>query len=388
MSQDVEDYAILADPQFDPYLFANDLLNITNPNIQQELDISTSIKKVKFDLNDLELQLKELIIQDSNDSIITELLRNTESDSNEFNQINDSLTNINSNFKRLKNDLLNPYNEIEIYLNILKKVHNTSSFVRDVTYFIFLVSKIQNEEEEINDDNILKLSKFHSNLINHLNLNKNLKSLKLIRDYNSIHLKKLSSLENLLSKDLSSSLNDLLINKKFNLLNNKDLLDHFKIYTNSLYLINKEKLSELINQFYTKLLSNSLNNLIKILTSSNQSLKILNELIEKFNLFLNILNLFKSININSNSNLFNLFLSLFPDVKNPPEFQFWIYLLNSFKKNLTSTIHRGGPVQKQLKSNKNDIIKNFTDLINDLELINKDKIIKLINEIFSEIDKK
>lgn len=61
MSNDLEDFDSLLETNFDAKQFGNDLLKVTNNINTTTLDLNTSLKKLKYDLHEIDSRIDQLV---------------------------------------------------------------------------------------------------------------------------------------------------------------------------------------------------------------------------------------------------------------------------------------------------------------------------------------
>ncbi len=366
---DLSDYDTFLEPDFNPISFANDLLLATNSS-QNELDLSTSIKRVKFDINNIDLNL-EKISTDDHDNLIKEIHKSITS-KELFQQITPQLDHVNSSYQRLEKDIIDPYKEATKIQDALKKLHSTSYLLRSVTYFLYLVQQIEdfsNSEEisntipnnsKINTKLLVKLSKYHQQLNTHISKNPNLKSLRIVREYEPIAIERTRSLLQLLKNSIKS-IDERSIKSKSDI----ELKEIFQ----SLALLDKSELYNSIRELLSTNVIISVNFLTRVLNSPRNLENALDEVAKKGTLISNISKLLDQIDLNSITDVESLSTSsqnnvskksLLNDLLDSLEIVnllsvFWRDVAKKFELKFKETMNRGGPVAKSLSSYKEQI---------------------------------
>ncbi len=366
---DLSDYDTFLEPDFNPISFANDLLLATNSS-QNELDLSTSIKRVKFDINNIDLNL-EKISTDDHDNLIKEIHKSITS-KELFQQITPQLDHVNSSYQRLEKDIIDPYKEATKIQDALKKLHSTSYLLRSVTYFLYLVQQIEdfsNSEEisntipnnsKINTKLLVKLSKYHQQLNTHISKNPNLKSLRIVREYEPIAIERTRSLLQLLKNSIKS-IDERSIKSKSDI----ELKETFQ----SLALLDKSELYNSIRELLSTNVIISVNFLTRVLNSPRNLENALDEVAKKGTLISNISKLLDQIDLNSITDVESLSTSsqnnvskksLLNDLLDSLEIVnllsvFWRDVAKKFELKFKETMNRGGPVAKSLSSYKEQI---------------------------------
>ncbi|ODQ57790.1 hypothetical protein WICANDRAFT_65138 [Wickerhamomyces anomalus NRRL Y-366-8] len=366
---DLSDYDTFLEPDFNPISFANDLLLATNSS-QNELDLSTSIKRVKFDINNIDLNL-EKISTDDHDNLIKEIHKSITS-KELFQQITPQLDHVNSSYQRLEKDIIDPYKEATKIQDALKKLHSTSYLLRSVTYFLYLVQQIEdfsNSEEisntipnnsKINTKLLVKLSKYHQQLNTHISKNPNLKSLRIVREYEPIAIERTRSLLQLLKNSIKS-IDERSIKSKSDI----ELKEIFQ----SLALLDKSELYNSIRELLSTNVIISVNFLTRVLNSPRNLENALDEVAKKGTLISKISKILDQIDLNSITDVESLSTSsqnnvskksLLNDLLDSLEIVnllsvFWRDVAKKFELKFKETMNRGGPVAKSLSSYKEQI---------------------------------
>ncbi|KAH3682987.1 hypothetical protein WICPIJ_006047 [Wickerhamomyces pijperi] len=275
---DISEYETLFDPNFQCTTFANDLLLATN-SLASELDISTSIKRVKFDIDNINTQLDK-ISGEEHTKLVHEIEQDTQA-KKMFADLSTPLAQINTSFQRLDTDLIKPFNESVKCQDALKRIHQTATLIRAVDQFLVIVGKIEDITNIKNYDTVIiqnvklliTLARLFHNLTHFLQTNGNLKSIKIIRDYQSIQTHKQQQLISLIQQPLRQ-LNEKSQQLRFN-------TDISATYLHSLYLLSPKLLTETITIILTIQITTSVNLLVRSLSSKNLFKQTMQEVSEK-----------------------------------------------------------------------------------------------------------
>lgn len=361
-NNDLSDYDTFLEPEFNPISFANDLLLATNSN-QNELDLSTSIKRVKFDINNIDLNL-EKISSEGHDSLI-EGIQKSNTSKEWFQEISPRLDHMNTSYQRLEKDIIDPYKEATNIQDALKKIHSTSYLLRAITYFLYLVQQIEelstsNEiytntpTSKVNTKLLVRLSKYHQQLKTHIVKNPNLKSLKIARDYEPIAVERNQNLLAILKSSIKSIDERTLKSKS-----ESELKELFQ----SLALLNRNELHRSISELLSSNVIVSVNLLTRVLNSPRNLDNALGEVSKKGVIISNIAKLLDQISLESltdSGSLNNSKKSLLNDLLYSLEITnllsvFWRDVAKRFELKFKETMNRGGPVAKSLSSYKDQI---------------------------------
>ena len=202
---------------FDAYRYANSLLLATNDEDGTELDVTTPLKRVQFDLRECENRSR-LSILGNQESLVSNYFRSKEVIEQLCTQIHPSLALVNTSFKRIKSTVADPYEEASRKNEALKKVHTTFSLLRSSGYFMFLLQQINELEERQEGSNplrnMVRLAKFYSFLQSLYDEAKaysksessamsGLYSIRFVRDYEPIYISRKNAFRNSCNKTLA-----------------------------------------------------------------------------------------------------------------------------------------------------------------------------------------
>ncbi|ODV83071.1 hypothetical protein CANARDRAFT_9928 [[Candida] arabinofermentans NRRL YB-2248] len=378
---DLSDYeTYLNDETFNPIQFANELILSNNNNTSDDydydtLDLETPIKRLKFDLKDLNNKL----LKQSNENYTSLLIEFDKLESFQHNILNDlksSLQSINSSYNRLQLEILKPYNDANSLHLALKKLHQTSNLLRSSIYFIYLISKIEEinkSDFELNKKpfiNLLNLSKLLSNLKNHLIDSNHLKSLKLIRDYESFQQIQLFKIIEI-------------TNSQFKQLKLDDNLDNELSILNLIYSSCLTSPETFFNQLQ-QLLSLKINQSIQLIVKNLNNTKSLDKIFKEVSKSGLLISTIDTILINNkwfdNNNKSSTTITIFDKISEKLQLNssslimlYWKDIAVGIEPKFKDIINKGGPISKNLKL-----------IYNDLKLIIIDSVLKSFDDSNNE----
>lgn len=341
----MEDYEGLIEDGFDAKGFANDLLIATNSS-RKELDISTSIKRVRFDINNLELQM-EKVSAEEHGSLINEI-RVDMATKQMFEQLDQPLTHITSSYDRIQKDLLAPYNKALKTQEVLKKVHTTSFLLRSVTHFLLLIQQIQELQSapqflsttSKHSSTLLKLANLHNQLDKHLAENPNLKSLKIIRDYEPVDFKQKLELKELITTQVRA-------------ISDKNLDSTSMSYLKALYALDQQYTLDTLKTILSNEVTISVNTLVRVLTSPRNISTALEQVLMRAKFIRKLSGYLHDTTLQSDKTLLSELLQSFE--LDSLLSVFWRNFAKKFEPKMRETMQRGGPVAKSLISYKDQI---------------------------------
>ncbi|ODV96979.1 hypothetical protein PACTADRAFT_48762 [Pachysolen tannophilus NRRL Y-2460] len=358
---ELTDFEAFLENDFNAMEFANELILATNTNYDNELDLTTPSKRLGYDLNEVDKRV--VTLAGDNYEILMKEVNKLDDVQMHFQLLNPSLTQVNKSFSKLDKDIVKPYTEAMELHGALKRIHTTSTLLRSATYFIHL---IQNLEEASNNEmigqspfrDLVKACNHYNSLKKHLNDSPYLKSLKIVRDYDSIlqtHKLKFQDVCRLNFKNFKPTTDQGII---------ANILIAYSI-------ISPEGLCNSVQQFLNDQVSISLNILSKTLTSprnfenafkdvTNKGLIIskISTKMSQLSWSVNTNNVSISSsnsNQNNDSNTNNSPGTMLEEVSKILDLQsflsaFWRDIATGFESKLKETLNRGGPVAKSLRT--------------------------------------
>ncbi|AET38790.1 Golgi transport complex subunit COG5 Ecym_3298 [Eremothecium cymbalariae DBVPG len=354
MSSDdeLEDFEALLEDNFNPIQFANELTKAINNNLDsKELDFNTPLKKVKYDMIELDKRTDQ-IIKDNPLLVLEQLEKRKLQREKVGPTLKPSLDYLSMSFERLNNEVLKPYDRAQKLQSALGKIHQTSFLLRDALIYIQMATQIESLPLNADDQpGLIRLATLYSKIEMNLNQNHNLKSLQLIKKFENGPLK----------------------NKKIELIRNisqsliKDCVNNHKIKHN---LESIQTLALNLNALSTKDYTATLDKiaLLKI-QSSQQALTRTTVSIRSLGMAMSdavkngywlsqLESLLKTTKL-EDSSLLNEYLAekkYRSITKN-----YWIKVANAFQKDFETSYRRGGPVGKSLISNTKFIKDTITE---------------------------
>ncbi|KAI5951144.1 COG5 [Candida jiufengensis] len=369
LNNELEDFEAYLEPDFNSTNFANSLLIASNGNENQELDLQTPIKKLKYDLIELDKRIKN-ISSTNYEALVKNFVQINQYQSIQEQQINPNLTTINKQFDKIKKEVIEPYDEAQKLTNALKKLHQTLELLRNASFFIFIIQQLEDLPIISNDNNdkdlvkasklYIQLSKLYDNSKRDLREN-NIMSIKLIRDYEATATTRKQSLISNCCITISNEFGRVVnINYK-----NQKLFNNLQ----ALYILNK---SEFFTNFdkstIQKQLSISNNQLSKALQSPRNFTSIINEIKQNNDTyFQNLDEILQKWQFNTTEDQNEKLITIISNYYDCESLtlMFWQKLSNLFKRNIVATMARGGPTAKNLKvysqGLKNSVTESFKD---------------------------
>ncbi|OBA19287.1 hypothetical protein METBIDRAFT_46973 [Metschnikowia bicuspidata var. bicuspidata NRRL YB-4993] len=369
---ELEDFEAFLGDEFDQTRFAASLLQATNVVDDTELDLSTPLKKLKFDVNECNKRMESLASAHHN-----QLLRNIDKVEVNRKLMNDIITpltaRLKSAYERISKDVISPYDDAVKLNKALQKIHQTSKLLRGTSFFVVLLQQLHECEKSVQlseeSKEVVRLAKNYTQIASFFknpedvakDSSTDLLSIKLIRDYSPLFQVKsaefIAGLEEKISNDLGH-------HSSFNA-NNSSLQNNVL----ALYVMAPQQLSSLIDRSaMTKSIQIALAQLTRSLQSPRTLASAFAEIKQSASNFSSTLS---ALFINCDAleavgdmeplSLLNNFILSLPDAHGSSiEDIYWSRLAYKFKKSVAATMARGGPIARNLKS-QHTVLLNSVD---------------------------
>ncbi|KAI5955570.1 COG5 [Candida theae] len=358
---ELEDFEAYLEPDFDAKSFANSLLISTNGHDNNLLDLQTPLKKLKYDLVELDKRMKS-ISSTNYESLTLNFTQIEQYRTILQDRINPRIDTINKPFEKIKKEVIEPYEDAVRLNNALKNVHQTLELLRATSFFIFLIQQLEELQGGVpigRGDDVVRASRLYTQLMSlyqsvtsinggaksdHGN---NVLSIKLIRDYRATAVTRRQSLVQECSMTInnetcrSSSLN----------------LKNLKLYhtLQALYILDPQEFYQVLDKStIQRQVTTSSNQLSKALQSPRNFMAILTEVQEnnttyfsKLDEVLNKWSLPQDSTNKSDESLLSPVLSYYRTES--LMVLFWQKLAQQLKRNIVATMARGGPIAKNLR---------------------------------------
>ena len=376
---DLEDFEAYLEPDFDAINFANSLVISTNGHDNNKLDLRTPLKKLKYDLVELDKRMKW--ISSTNYESLTLNCAQIEQYKTILNdRINPQLVTINRPFEKIRKEILEPFDDAVKLNNALKNLHQTLELLRTASFFVFIIQQLEELQGSAaatggGDADVVRASRLYLQLMNlyesatspnesaKSDHSTNIMSIKLIRDYRATAITKRQSLIHQCSMLINSETN------RSTSLNVKNL----KLCHNlqALHILDPNEFYQVLDKStIQRQVSTSGNQLAKALQSPRNFTAIMTEVQQSssnyFDKLDEVLTRWNLPHDSSNKSDESLLLVLLNHYKADSLLSiFWQKLAQQLKRNIVATMARGGPIAKNLKvysqGLKNSIEDNFAN---------------------------
>ncbi|CAN6624949.1 conserved oligomeric Golgi complex subunit 5 [Trichomonascus vanleenenianus] len=181
------DYDLYLDEEFSAVKFANSLVLATNNPVDPEIDLDVPSKRLNYDIEEVTKLINEVAAEN-----YEELLSQTgtvQLAQGALAPLKKNLEHINYSYSKLENDILKPYDRAQLLYTTLKKLHQTSSLLRSLTWYLYLARQLDTLVK--NPESLFKAAVNLYQSKQQVKLNPGLKSLHIIR----VHEKTLNERE-------------------------------------------------------------------------------------------------------------------------------------------------------------------------------------------------
>lgn len=351
MSEDLEDFEVLLSQSFSATRFCNDLLKTTNrQSTTTELDLETPMKKIRYDLEEVESRIEETINKEPA-NVIDQIYKGQSSKKVAATGLEPSLGYLDVSYKRLKEEVLQPYERAQMLQNVLSKVHQTSLLLRDGAIYIHLANRIQSitsKQEPYSINSALELVTYYIQINMSISENVNLKSLKLIKQLETgVVVPVRKELLNFLSLTLTKAL---ATPEQVH-----ESQDDISRLARALHSISRRDFVSTIQKAVLSYVAISTQALIKTLNSIRDFPRALDDAVKK-SLAINTMEaILQDIKVEKTNLLSDYVSQAKPKFVKPHHF-FWTKVSDAFEKEFNICYSRGGPVGKALVRNQGMIL--------------------------------
>lgn len=358
MEHQLEDFESFLESDFNKYKFTNDLLLATNAHDCTTLDIETPIKKLTFDLDEVETRMTKLVSEHYEEFIgnIDDIKATNDAIKS---KINPSIARVNSSYTKINDEVIKPFEQSHNINHAIRKIHICLDLLRSSNFLFLLVLQIT-DLETIDDDNrksndIIQLCKLYNQASILLDKDTDhetpLTSLKLVREYQPIH----SAKHKQLMTSVATTINNEFNHTSLFLVSNTNLRNNLIAY----YILNPSDMFGVIDRTtISKQVQLTLNILTKSIQSPRNFNQILNETHqESVDYLAKLAKVLAQCEVTNDGQL----VSLNDVISSDLAMCFWDTLVAGFEKSLAASMGRGGPVAKNLKIYYQGIKNSFVE---------------------------
>lgn len=345
----LKDFEAYLEAEFDPSRFANDLVLAINDPDEAELDLLTAVKRLKFDIDECEKRMAsisalhhEVLID--NFSKIEAKRKVMEAD------ISPLIHQVNILFDRIRDNVIDPYNQALRMNGAMKRIHATLLLFRGCSYFIFLVQQLEEAANAENRDPV-RLARLHSQLSEFYSSahSENLLLVKLVRNYQQVYTSKRQAFIN----DISLQATQDFAHKLTFAQNNTTLQANLV----ALYTLGEKEFTSLVERAainkHIQQASTQLTRSLQLPRTFNTALADIKSDADEF--------LTRLTDLLSTPADDTTLLAVIT-AKEPLAVAYWTELAYRFKKSIAATMARGGAIAKNLRIYKEGVSKSVGEL--------------------------
>lgn len=343
---DLEDFESFLDPDFDAIKFSNGLVCATNEADTDELDIATSVKKLKFDIQDCDKRMTQIASANYEPLVaICSQVGSTKKYASET--LQPLVERVVGSFDKIKSGILVPYLEAVELNQAIRRLHHTLDLLRRTSYFLFLIQQFDEAEHDDNGDDVRR-AKLYSQLDQLYENEKeyggkndlpSVLSVKLVREYRPTFTA---------SKVAFTSASHQKIIEEFNHQTafthaNKKLVSKIA----ALYILDpKSAFLAVESGAFNRLTLASIGLLTRSLQSPRNFTSIANEVLSTADTFLDRITKVLA-SVRGEADFVQSFLASVN--KDSVQALYWDQVVLGFKRSVASTMARGGPIAKNLR---------------------------------------
>lgn len=367
MNEDLEDFEVLLSQDFSVTQFCNDLVRTTNSQPStSELDLGTPMKKIRYDLNEVESRI-EKTIKDNPTHVLDQMLKGKALKSVASGGLKSSLNYLDMSHQRVKEEVLDPYERAQKLQNVLSKVHQTSILLRDGLIYIHLANRIQtvtDNQKELSLDTSLELVTLYSQINLSMNENINLKALKLIK---RLETEVMAPTKKRLLDNLSLSLTNHLL-KADQIQKNRETISKLARALHT--LLPKEFVSTIYKAVLSHV-STSVQILLRTINSIKNFPMAFDEVVKRGSAIDTLDLILQEVKVQKTNLLAEYTTQAIPKIK--PRQLYWQRVATLFKKEFEVSFNRGGPVGKSLSRNHGFIVDAIKEKMTSITSSDDDK---------------
>lgn len=344
----MEDFEAYIDPQFNTFAFANDLVLATNEHTALDLDIDTSIKKLTFDIDEVEKRMTAVASQNYQ-TLVSNFQEIEQTNTVMKQKVTPLLERVNTTFQNVKTGLLDPYDDASNMNAALKRVHTTLDLLRGCNFLMLLILQVEDLSSVENDRNTIKLAKIYRQIDDLYASESGLLAVKFVRDYQSIYK---TNIHKMTENCIDVIVGEFNHSSKFTS-DNKNLQNQLICY----YILHGDKVVDVVDRTSVLKQVNSISGqMSKSLQSPRNFITVVDEIRTESEQYLDKLTkLLQNCEIyDENETLYGIYSSK-QDLRN----EYWQEVSERFKKSIASTMTRGGPIAKNLRIYHEGMEKTF-----------------------------
>lgn len=348
-AQAIEDFEAFLEDDFDPTKFAASLLLATNVADDSELDLATPIKKLQFDANECESRM-ELLARTHTSELVDSFLKVESTKKVMHESVTPLVERVKNSYARIQREVLEPYKEASQLNEALKRIHTTSTLLRGAGFLILFIQQLQECEAAGSDPvRMARLYDYMDRFYKGKLLPNSVEfgdvfSLKFVKEYRPIYQSRYREFLDSLSEKIS---NDIAHHNSF-----RETNDALRSNILALRILDKKELFLVLDKgALSKSVQIASTQLSRALQSPRSFGAALEDTKQFAELFITTLEaLLSACRPQENTLLYTEFVDEYLGAESL-RFVYWDRLVSKFKRNIATTMARGGPIAKSLVNN-------------------------------------
>lgn len=362
--QNLNDFETFIRSNFDRVQVLARLIQSTNVLDDTELDLETSAKKLQFDSKECNKRINTITATNHNELVSNISTVGTFSDS-VLQNIVPQANRIEAVYQKINNEVVRPYEEAAKLQGALKMIHSTLALLRGSGFFLLFVRQLQECEKSYEASEDLKdalrlaklmtqLQKLYSEGVFASNNGVDLTSLEIVRSYRHIIQSKATNFVSALKTKVSYELGHHTSFHSSNMALQNNLL--------ALYELDQEQLFTIIMEVFLKSIQVSLSLLSRSLQSQRSLLVNFADTKQSASSFVNTMtDLLQNSNITNDRSGGSLLEKYATHLKMSQDGfvadYYWSKMAQLYKKNILTTLAKGGPIARNLQNNRAQILE-------------------------------
>ncbi|KAF3986566.1 hypothetical protein FT663_04836 [Candidozyma haemuli var. vulneris] len=375
-AQAIEDFEAFLEDSFEPTKFAGSLLLATNVADDSELDLATPIKKLQFDANECETRIEQLAR--SHTAELVDSFTKIESTKNIMGStVTPSVERVKKSYARIQREIVDPYKEATELNEALKKIHATSTLLRGAGFLILFIQQLQDCEAAGSDPVRMArlyglMEKFYKGrLLSNSTDFGDVFSLKFVKEYRAVYQARSVEFLSSLSEKIS---NDIAHHNSF-----KESNDALRSNISALHILNSKELFSVLDKgALSKSVQIASTQLSRALQSPRSFGSALGDTKQFASSFVSTLEaLLRACHGSDEKSLYTEFV----EYLSAPSLEkvYWERLVLKFKRNIATTMARGGPIAKSL-------VTNYSNMASSVKSMFEPEIANLLQDAIVIID--
>ncbi|QWU88311.1 hypothetical protein CA3LBN_002576 [Candidozyma haemuli] len=374
-AQAIEDFEAFLEDNFEPTKFASSLLLATNVADDSELDLATPIKKLQFDANECESRMEQ-IARTHTEELVASFTKIESTKNVMESSVTPSVERVKKSYARIQREIVDPYKEASQLNEALQRIHTTSTLLRGASFLIMFIQQLQDCEAAGSDS--VRMAKLYSlmsrfykgRLLSNSPDFGDVFSLKFVKEYRTIFQARSTEFLSSLSEKIS---NDIAHHNSF-----KESNDSLRSNIMALHILDSAELFQVLDKgALSKSVQIASTQLSRALQSPRSFGAALEDTKRFASQFTTTLESLLRACVSEDHSLYTEFIEHLQ--ASSLKTVYWERLVSKFKRNIATTMARGGPIAKSL-------VTNYPNMANAVKKIFDDETARLLLDAIVIID--